>query len=110
METGTVNGEVFEAYADRRGTPILIVDVVSRKVRVKCWGKGVEDEARAVRVGDHVSIKCWPLEARKWTPTDGRPAEWFQDLSASKVTVTRVAEGAPKGNPIPSEDIDEPPF
>lgn len=104
-----IEGQVHEAYDDKRNR-VLIVDVVSRKVKVVCYGKDVEGPARAVNVGDHVSIKCWPLEARKWEPSDGRPAVWFQDLKASKVTVTRATEPPPKGNPPPDIDDTDVPF
>jgi hypothetical protein len=109
-----LKGRCIDCYPNRKGTPILIIGIPDhanqrvRNIKVTCFGRdGVEDQARAVAVGDEIEIEAWPLEARKWEPKDGSvPADpWMQDLKAAKVTVTRKAATESAVREVESEEI-----
>jgi len=109
-----ITGECIEVYADKRGTPLIVIKTDERSSRtllVNCYGKdggGPHAQAAAVDAGDTIAIETWALEAKKWTPTDGRPSAWFQNLNAKSVAIVSKGSGKASDEAAPVDDSDIP--
>lgn len=83
-------GKCIDAMTDKRGTLYLIIEDgvngTPTPQKVKCWGRGIDAAARAIRKGDLVQVEA-KLGANRWDPGDGRPPMWFDGLQATFIEV-----------------------
>lgn len=104
-------GACVDTTTDKRGTLYLIIEESSTgkpvPQKVKCFGRGIADAARAVRIGDMVHVEG-KLSANRWEPPGGGTALWFSDIQANFIEVQPGDTKTKQPEPPPFDDGDVP--